>query len=345
MVRLMVGRDDRTAGSFARPGRTRRKLLARRAPRRRAIRIVPAGAASRDVSLSLRRGEILGLAGLIGAGRTDLLLALTGALDRRSPGRDPARRRATTRRRRPAGAREGRARAAPEERKAQAIFPGPRPSRRTSSSLARARVSRAGLDRPDARGRDRPRALMRDTGVRAASPSRPDRHALAAATSRRPLLARCLFASPTVLLLDEPTRGIDLAAKAEIYALLRRLAAEGFGIVLCSSEMSEILTQCHRVARLPRRAGHGRADARRSDRGADPRGGRRNGSAAPPGFRGAAVRRGLPFRHRARLRSRRPRGAGSRGSPGSSVSPRCSSSRSSSRRSAAAVPFSSTSAT
>ena len=50
-----------------------------------------------------------------------------------------------------------------------------------------------------------------------------------------------------MLLLDEPTRGIDLAAKAEIYALLRQLAAEGFGIVLCSSEMSEILTQCHRV--------------------------------------------------------------------------------------------------
>ncbi|HEX4440578.1 MAG TPA: hypothetical protein VH854_10945, partial [Thermoanaerobaculia bacterium] len=50
-----------------------------------------------------------------------------------------------------------------------------------------------------------------------------------------------------VLLLDEPTRGIDLAAKAEIYALLRRLSAEGFGIVLCSSEMSEILTQCHRI--------------------------------------------------------------------------------------------------
>ena len=87
---------------------------------------------------------------------------------------------------------------------------------------------------------------MRETGVRAASPSAPI-STLSGGNQQKALLARCLFASPSVLLLDEPTRGIDLAAKAEIYALLRRLAADGFGIVLCSSEMSEILTQCHRV--------------------------------------------------------------------------------------------------
>ena len=87
---------------------------------------------------------------------------------------------------------------------------------------------------------------MSETGVRAASPSAPI-STLSGGNQQKALLARCLFASPSVLLLDEPTRGIDLAAKAEIYALLRRLAADGFGIVLCSSEMSEILTQCHRV--------------------------------------------------------------------------------------------------
>src|SRR4029453_13597202 len=70
---------------------------------------------------------------------------------------------------------------------------------------------------------------------------------LSGGNQQKAILGRCLFASPSVLLLDEPTRGIDLAAKADVYALLRRLAGEGFGIVLCSSEMPEILTQCHRV--------------------------------------------------------------------------------------------------
>ena len=85
-----------------------------------------------------------------------------------------------------------------------------------------------------------------------------------------------------MLLLDEPTRGIDLAAKAEIYALLRKLAAEGFGIVLCSSEMSEILTQCHRVVVF--REGRVAAEllARRRDRGAHSRGGRRNAARTRP---------------------------------------------------------------
>jgi ribose transport system permease protein len=87
---------------------------------------------------------------------------------------------------------------------------------------------------------------MRDTGVRAASPDVPI-ETLSGGNQQKAVLARCLFASPSVLLLDEPTRGIDLAAKAEVYALLRRLAAQGFGILLCSSEMSEILTQCHRI--------------------------------------------------------------------------------------------------
>ena len=82
-----------------------------------------------------------------------------------------------------------------------------------------------------------------------------------------------------MLLLDEPTRGIDLAAKAEIYALLRKLAAEGFGIVLCSSEMSEILTQCHRVVVFREGPRRGRALARRGDRGTRPRGGGRDGDA------------------------------------------------------------------
>src|SRR5215831_6119337 len=84
------------------------------------------------------------------------------------------------------------------------------------------------------------------TGMRVASPRAPIA-TLSGGNQQKALLARCLFASPKLLLLDEPTRGVDLAARADIYVLLRRLAAEGFGILLCSSEMSEVLTQCHRI--------------------------------------------------------------------------------------------------
>ncbi len=87
---------------------------------------------------------------------------------------------------------------------------------------------------------------MADAGVRAADPTVPIA-LLSGGNQQKALLARCLYAGPRVLLLDEPTRGIDLAAKAEIYAELHALAARGLAIVLCSSEMGEVLGQSHRV--------------------------------------------------------------------------------------------------
>jgi ribose transport system permease protein len=87
---------------------------------------------------------------------------------------------------------------------------------------------------------------MQQTGVRAAS-TLVAISTLSGGNQQKALLARCLFASPSVLLLDEPTRGIDVAAKAEIYSSIAGLAARGFAIVLCSSELPEILSLCHRV--------------------------------------------------------------------------------------------------
>ncbi len=241
MVRLMVGRNiERVALpplAEGAPEILRVEGLSVEDPDR------PGGRRLSDVSLTLRRGEILGLAGLIGAGRTELLLALTGALERPFSGRirvDGAEYRPST----PAEARDSGVVLLPEERKSQAIFPDLAVSENvTVASLPK--VSRLGwIDR--ARAKAAASSLMRDTGVRAASPEVPIA-TLSGGNQQKAVLARCLFASPSVLLLDEPTRGIDLAAKADVYALLRRLAAEGFGIILCSSEMSEILTQCHRV--------------------------------------------------------------------------------------------------
>jgi ABC-type sugar transport system ATPase subunit/ribose/xylose/arabinose/galactoside ABC-type transport system permease subunit len=203
----------------------------------------PDGMRLAGISLSVRRGEIVGLAGLIGAGRTDLLLALVGALEAPLSGRIHLAGR-DYRPTDPSAAREAGLVLLPEERKSQGIFP----DLAVGSNItigALARVSRWGLIQTSPE-REAARRLMRDTGVRAASDAVPIA-TLSGGNQQKAVLARCLFASPSVVLLDEPTRGIDLAAKAEIYQLLRRLAAGGFGIVLCSSEMSEILTQCHRV--------------------------------------------------------------------------------------------------
>ena len=145
-----------------------------------------------------------------------------------------------------------------------------------------------------------------------------------------------------MLLLDEPTRGIDLAAKAEIYALLRRLAADGFGIVLCSSEMSEILTQCHRV--LVFREGRVAGELPREEATEE----RILAAAAGTAAASACEIPGGP-RAESRLRRRRGRRSATRAgaSPydASSAWPPSSCSRSSSRRSAADGPSSWTSGT
>jgi ABC-type sugar transport system ATPase subunit/ribose/xylose/arabinose/galactoside ABC-type transport system permease subunit len=203
----------------------------------------PGGFRLRGVSLSVRRGEIVGLAGLVGAGRSDFLLALAGAHERPASGRIVLAGR-DYRPSTPAAARDAGIVLLPEERQSQAIFP--------DLSIA-ANVTVSALSRVSHRGwinatreRETARRQTADTGVRAGSMSSPIA-TLSGGNQQKTVLARCLFASPKVLLLDEPTRGIDLAAKADIYQLLRRLSSEGFGILLCASEMSEILTQCHRV--------------------------------------------------------------------------------------------------
>ena len=203
----------------------------------------PSGYRLRDVSLTVRRGEIVGLSGLMGAGRSDFLLALTGALDRRPEGRiilNGTDYRPDS----PLTARRAGLVLLPEDRQDQGLL---------RAQTVQANVT---LSRLDAvcdgwflnREREAGEAvkLMEQTGVRCASPLVPIA-TLSGGNQQKALLARCLFASPLVLLLDEPTRGIDVAAKAEVYALVRQLAARGFGILLCSSELPEILALCHRI--------------------------------------------------------------------------------------------------
>ena len=226
----------------------------------------PSGYRLQNVSFHVRRGEIVGLAGLIGAGRSDLLLALTGALDRRPEGRIVVNGRPykpTT----PAAARQAGLVLLPEERATLGIFP--HQSVRANITLgALDRVSRFGFV-----GRAREAAaadeLIAQTALRAASPLVPI-GTLSGGNQQKAILARCLFASPSLLMLDEPTRGIDLAAKAEIYELIRELARKGYGIILCSSELPELLALCHRVIVFQRRTGHSGLRSCRRDRGGHP---------------------------------------------------------------------------
>ena len=245
LVRLMVGRDLPPSDLPRVPATAREVLRIEGLSVERAAAggEGSGGARLQDVSLRLRAGEVVGLAGLVGAGRTDLLLSLVGAHGGEVRGRlwlDGREYAPRT----PTHARDEGLVLLPEERKSAGIFPQLRVDHNiTMSSLER--VSRWGwIDRAHETGEAA--GLMKRTGVRAASASVAI-STLSGGNQQKALLARCLFSSPKVLLLDEPTRGIDLAARSDVYRELHALAAEGFGVLLASSDMSEVLTQCHRI--------------------------------------------------------------------------------------------------
>jgi ABC-type sugar transport system ATPase subunit/ribose/xylose/arabinose/galactoside ABC-type transport system permease subunit len=241
LVRLMVGREIQRYTTEpltpAAPELLRVEHLSLLDPSR------PSGFRLHDVSFDVRRGEILGLAGLVGAGRSELLLALTGAVDRRPDGRivlDGRPYEPTT----PVAAKRAGVVLLPEERASLGIFA--HQSVRANISIGSLdRVSRGGLV---SRAREAAAAenLIGRTGLRAASPMVPIA-TLSGGNQQKAVLARCLFASPSLLLLDEPTRGIDLAARSDIYEVIRALARSGYGVVLCSSELPELLALCHRI--------------------------------------------------------------------------------------------------
>ncbi len=195
-----------------------------------------------DVSFTVRAGEIVGLAGLVGSGRSEIVEAVYGArrasgavvLDGRPLGRGGG----TT-----AAVRLGMG-LAPEERKAQALLLDQSVTRNiTLAGLGR--YSRFGwLDRR--REGAEARQLIETLGIRPADPDRPVR-TLSGGNQQKAVLARWLVGDRRLLLLDEPTRGVDVGARAELYAVIRRLADTGIGVLLVSSEVPEVLGLADRV--------------------------------------------------------------------------------------------------
>ncbi|MCE7079444.1 sugar ABC transporter ATP-binding protein [Streptomyces sp. ST2-7A] len=195
-----------------------------------------------DIGFTVRAGEIVGLAGLVGSGRSEILETVYGA------------RRPTTGTVRVAGRpiRPGRVGAAmaagigfcPEERKSQALVLDDAVHRNITLADLR-RFSRWGF--PD-RTAERRAAEEQAAGLDLRPPGvdRPVR-TLSGGNQQKVVLARWLSRGCRVLLLDEPTRGVDVGARAEIYALIRDLAARGIAVVVVSSEIEEVIGLSDRV--------------------------------------------------------------------------------------------------
>ncbi len=195
-----------------------------------------------NVSFDIRRGEILGLAGLMGAGRTDVLNAIYG-LDLPDEGRIVINGKAV-RIRRPADALAAGIGLVTEDRKVFGLVPTLDVKRNLTLSALR-RWCHAGVINHAAE-RAVAREQMQAFGIRAAGLAQSVEH-LSGGNQQKVVLARTLLNTPEVLLLDEPTRGIDVAAKAEVHALVNRFAAGGKAVLLVSSELPELLSLSHRV--------------------------------------------------------------------------------------------------
>jgi ABC-type sugar transport system ATPase subunit len=200
------------------------------------------------INLNLRAGEVVGLAGLVGAGRSETLQALFG-LDPRATGRVLVRGKSL-----PLGAVDAALGAGlgllPEDRKRQGLVLG-LTCRENVSLAALPALSRFGWVR---RGEERTRAQHFAARLRVKAPSIESLVAgLSGGNQQKIALAKWLARSCDILLIDEPTRGVDVGAKAEIYPLLDELACEGKAILVVSSELPELLGLCRRI--LVMRAG------------------------------------------------------------------------------------------
>lgn len=212
----------------------------------------PPGAspAVRDATFSLRAGEVVGLAGLVGAGRTELARMIfgadpVGAGTIRLDGRDH-------RPRTPKQAIAAGLALVPEDRKKQGLFLG----LDVLENFAAAAGRRAGGGPAAAFGlvdrrqeRTRFAALASRLSVRAARLDAPIA-VLSGGNQQKVVLARWLETQPKVLIVDEPTRGVDIGAKAEIHRLLRALAADGVAVLVISSDLPEILAVSDRILTL-----------------------------------------------------------------------------------------------
>jgi ABC-type sugar transport system ATPase subunit len=250
IVRLMVGRP---LGDLFRPeeAEQRSRELAERQPApvlevrglgRTGTVQDAAAIVLEGVSFSLRPGEIVGLAGLVGSGRTEIARAIFGA-DDFDRGEILVEGRQVTIRSPRAAIRLGIG-LVPEDRKLQALILGL--ALRENMALAILdRLSRFGIVRL---GAERALARRMVEALRVRTPSIEQKVLnLSGGNQQKVVIAKWLALRPKILIMDEPTRGIDIGAKAEVHGLMHQLAADGVAILMISSELPEILGMSDRV--------------------------------------------------------------------------------------------------
>jgi len=235
LVAMMVGRDLKSYWHRA-PARPGKVLLDLQNVSRGSLR---------DVTLTVRAGEVVGLAGLVGSGRSALMrtiagvrTATSGAIVVDGQRVDPAS---------PAHAHRAGIGYVPEDRKVEGLVMGW--SIRRNAALSRmnlrgplAFLGRAFDEAAFADGSQGLKIKATDSGQRVGE--------LSGGNQQKVVIARELATRPKVLLLDEPTRGIDVGAKEDIYAQIAKLVGEGMGLLIASSELQELLGVCHRICVL-----------------------------------------------------------------------------------------------
>ena len=234
LVAMMVGRDlsERTQPAYRPPAEVALRVEGLNAP-----------GVLHDISFEAFRGQVLGIAGLVGSGRTELLRAIFGA--------DPVTggtifvngervAHGTIR-----GAIRRKIGLVPEDRKGQALFG--RMSICSNMTLASlGRFARAGVIRQRSRTAEA-RTLIGDLDVRPRDAARPV-GVLSGGNQQKAIVGRWLSARSDILLIDEPTRGVDVGAKAEIYRLMESLTQRGAAVIMVSSDLPEILQMSDRIA-------------------------------------------------------------------------------------------------
>ncbi|WP_419759682.1 sugar ABC transporter ATP-binding protein [Acidisoma sp.] len=241
LVAAMLGRES-TAGGPAAPRAVAAASAAAPADIALTVRGLNWRTRVRDVSFSVRRGEILGLVGLLGAGRTETFKAIFGAETPDHGEVDVAGKRLAHAR--PATSIQRGLAFLSEDRRSEGIFPK-LSVRANLTAAVLPRISRFGIV-----SRRRQTALVtryiRELGIKTAGPEALISE-LSGGNQQKVLIGRALATEPRVVMLDDPTRGIDVGAKAEVHRTIRALAAQGLGVIVTSSEVEEVLELSDRL--------------------------------------------------------------------------------------------------
>ncbi|MBR7834406.1 sugar ABC transporter ATP-binding protein [Actinospica durhamensis] len=199
------------------------------------------------VDLTVREGEILGIAGLMGSGRSRLIHTVAGAQP--STGGSMHLSGKAYAPRRPGDGTDAGIAMIPEDRKLQSLVLFAPIKENVTLGILR-RISSRGVVGPR-KVRGEAKAITANVKVRMQSVDQPI-GSLSGGNQQRAIFGRAFSTSPRLLLLDEPTRGVDVGAKAEIYELIDRTVAQGTAVVAASSELEELLWICHRIAVMHR---------------------------------------------------------------------------------------------